>query len=88
MRFPLRLAERLERAKALFGSGEPSMGKAARRLLEQRLDQVDTDTQRRSARDTLLVIRGKWQGGQELTWAEWLCLADYGYRAYRFSWYK
>src|ERR1051326_3401846 len=82
LRFPLALAERLERAKALFGSGELSTGEAARRLLEQRLDQVDTTAARRSARQTLLDCRAKWQGGQELTRGEWTRLADYGYRAY------
>lgn len=85
LRFPYALAERLERAKALFGSGELSTGEAARRLLEQRLDQVDTDAEHRRTRQTLLDIRAKWHGGQELTRAEWTCLADYGYRAYSYA---
>lgn len=82
LRLPLTLAERLEQAKALFGQGELSTGEAARRLLEQRLEQIEAAAARQRARETLLTCRAKWQGSQELTREEWTCLATYGAQAY------
>ena len=82
LRLPHALAERLGRAKAVFGSGELSTGETARRLLEQRLDQLERHAARRTARQTLRDLRATWPGAPAWTPAQWHCLAAYATQAY------
>src|SRR5262249_44319889 len=55
------LAARLERAKTGFGHGELSTGEVARRLLEQRLDQLAQQEAHGQARHTLWEMVAKWR---------------------------
>ncbi len=82
LRLPHPLAARLEQAKAVFGRGELSTGETARRLLEQRLNQIEQHGERGQARQTLRDLLAKWRGAQAWTPAEWRVLTDYATETY------
>jgi hypothetical protein len=82
LRLPHALAARLEQAKAGFGHGELSMGEVTRRLLAQRLEQLEQHAARRQARDTLQDMLAKWRGAMRWTPAEWQVLVAYATQAY------
>lgn len=87
------LSEGLTWARTLFG-GEVTAGEVARRLMEERLDQLRSYERERQImlkerpRQTFLDILSKWRSGDVLVRAEWAFLAEFAHQAYESAYHR
>ncbi|MGH6876030.1 MAG: hypothetical protein ACREHV_01495, partial [Rhizomicrobium sp.] len=74
---------RIESTAKPFYGGRLSTGEAIRRLAEERLDEIESDTPQEHTRDALLRILRAWRAGQNLGLADVQLLAQSANTAYQ-----
>lgn len=83
VRFLESALSRVETVAKPFYGGRLSTGEAIRRLAEERLEQLESDSPREQTRDALLRIFRTWRAGQPLALADLQLLANCANTAYQ-----
>ncbi|MGH7747768.1 MAG: hypothetical protein ACREQ5_23860, partial [Candidatus Dormibacteria bacterium] len=83
VRFLESALSRVETAAKPFYGGRLSTGEALRRLAEERLEQIESDSPQEQTRDALLRILRTWRAGQNLALADLQFLANCANTAYQ-----